>query len=308
MFGYTVPIESMLSPRDRICYRNYYCETCHLLREGYGLIPTLAVNYEMTFAALFFNSLLDEGEHLTFAPKKHFCILRHSASNSKMMRDLTAYTVLVAGNDLLDDRVDDGPSLKANMGLLGLNRAIAKARIEHPEYDAAIMSRYQQLRDAEREGGRDPTAMGELSAASMLDVLGMMLGERFNGKVRSLFKNLGIWVYVMDALEDLEEDFKSNAYNPFLADHFEFENRSDFIKDNMFPIGETMGGIIGNIQGAYASLRQDLRFNLPILDNIIYHGVPHSAQRIIRGDRNMGLSFANILSGRMNRGVPPSTI
>ena len=68
MFGYTIPIESALPQEDRISYRNYYCETCHHLREEYGFIPTLTVNYEMTFAALFFNSILDEGERIHYPP------------------------------------------------------------------------------------------------------------------------------------------------------------------------------------------------------------------------------------------------
>ena len=308
MFGYTVPIETILSPKDRITYRNYYCETCHHLREEYGFIPTLTVNYEMTFAALFFNSILEEGERIHYVPKKHFCLIRHSASHTELMRKLTAYSILVANNSLLDDKMDDSNSLKANLGLLGLNRAIIKAKNEFPEYNEAIMKGYEKLREIEASGECDPIVMGGYSAQSMIDVLEIMLGDSFDDRMHDLFRNLGIWVYVMDAIEDLDEDKEEGTYNPFIAGNPDFKDKKDFVKNNIFPIGETMGKIVGNIQAAYSSLRNDIRYNGDILDNIIYQGIPFSAHRIIRGDKTMSLSMINMITGRMNRGIPPTMV
>ena len=308
MFGYTIPIESALPLEDRIVYRNYYCETCHHLREEYGFIPTLTVNYEMTFAALFFNSILDEGKKLDHIPKKHFCLIRHSASDTELMHRLTAYTILVANNSLLDDKMDNGGSLKANLGLLGLNRAIRKAKDEFPEYNEAILKGYDKLREIEASGESDPVVMGGYSAQSMIDVLEIMLGDRFDSKMHELFRNLGIWVYVMDAVEDLDDDKNEGTYNPFIASNPDFTNKREFVKNNIFAIGETMGGIIGRIQASYASLRGDLRFNVNILDNIIYQGVPFSAHRIIRGDKLMNVTITDMITGRMNRGVPPTVV
>ena len=308
MFGYTVPIETILSPEDRITYRNYYCETCHHLREEYGFIPTLTVNYEMTFAALFFNSILEEGERIHYVPKKHFCLIRHSASHTELMRKLTAYSILVANNSLLDDKMDDSNSLKANLGLLGLNRAIIKAKNEFPEYNEAIMKGYEKLREIEASGECDPIVMGGYSAQSMIDVLEIMLGDSFDDRMHDLFRNLGIWVYVMDAIEDLDEDKEEGTYNPFIAGNPDFKDKKDFVKNNIFPIGETMGKIVGNIQAAYSSLRNDIRYNGDILDNIIYQGIPFSAHRIIRGDKTMSLSMINMITGRMNRGIPPTMV
>ena len=308
MFGYTIPIESALPYEDRISYRNYYCETCHHLREEYGFIPTLTVNYEMTFAALFFNSILEEGERIHYVPKKHFCIIRHSASHTELMHRLTAYAILVANNSLLDDKMDDGSSLKANLGLLGLNRAITKAKNEFPEYDEAILKGYDKLREIEASGESDPVVMGSYSAQSMIDVLKLMLGDSFDERMQGLFRNLGIWVYVMDAIEDLDDDKKEGTYNPFIAGDPDFTNKKEFVKNNIFPIGEIMGGIIGRIQAAYSSLRDDIRFNVNILDNIIYQGIPFSAHRIIRGEKMMNVSITDMITGRMNRGIPPTTV
>ncbi len=307
MFGYTIPIESKLSHHDRITYRNYYCETCHHLREEYGLMPTLTVNYEMTFAALFFNSILDEGESIHYEPKGHFCIFKKSASHTELMHRITAYSVLVANNSLLDDKMD-GSSLKANLGLLALNRAISKAKSEFPDYDEAILKGYEKLREIEASGECDPITMGSYSAQSMIDVLEIMLGDKFDDRMHRLFRNLGIWVYVLDAIEDLDDDMIEGTYNPFIAGNPGIKNKKDFVKNNIFLVGETVGKIVGNIQSSYLSLRNDIRFNGDILDNIIYQGIPHSSNRIIKGDKNMSLSLKNMITGRMNRGPPPTMV
>ena len=307
MFGYTIPIESALPCEDRITYRNYYCETCHHLREDYGFIPTLTVNYEMTFAALFFNSILEEGEKIHYRPKKSFCILRKSASHTELMHKLTAYSILVANNSLLDDKMD-GSSLKANLGLLGLNRAITKAKNEFPDYNEVILKGYEKLREIEASGECDPVTMGTYSSQSMIDVLEIMLGDKFDKRMHELFRGLGIWVYVLDAVEDLDDDKKDGTYNPFLVANPDFTNKKEFVKDNMFLIGETIGRIVGRIQAAYSSLRDDIRFNVNILDNIIYQGIPFSAHRIIRGDKMMNVSITDMITGKMNRGVPPTMV
>ena len=112
----------------------------------------------------------------------------------------------------------------------------------------------------------------------------------------------------MDAIEDLDDDKNEGTYNPFIAANPDFTNKKEFVKNNIFPIGEIMGGIIGRIQAAYASLRDDLKFNENILDNIIYQGLSFSAHRIIRGDKLMDMSITKMITGRMNRGVPPTMV
>ena len=307
MFGYTIPVEGLLSNDDRRIYRSYYCETCHHLREEYGYIPTLTVNYEMTFANLFFNSILDEGKLIDNKPGGFLCIFRHSASDDELMHKLTAYTILVAKNSLVDDVADNNNDLKGKLGLLALNPAIRNACKEFPEYDRVIMEGYEELRRIEGTGEKDPFIMGKYSAQSMLDVFDIMLGNRIDDDIRELFRGFGIWAYIMDAIEDLDEDHKEGQYNPFLVDNDSFHDKKQFIRDNIFMIGEIMGKAIKDIQDSYAVVRPRLRFNHNIIDNIINVGLSASAHRIIRGDK-MDFSLKNMLNGRMNRGLPPSSI
>ena len=307
MFGYTIPIESMLSSTDAKIYRNYYCETCHQLRQGYGFLSTSIVNYEMTFANIFLNSLLDEGTFIETQSKGRICILRRTAGKTELMKQLTAYTILVANNGLVDDKIDE-PSLKSNLGLLTLNPAITKARSDFPEYDRIIMEDYNILRDAEKKNCMDVVKMGQLSAQSMIDVFKMMLGDMFTGDLCQLFKNLGVWVYVMDAIEDLDEDAVNGTYNPFLTGRNDFTNMKEFIQRNIYELTDIVNDILGNIQTSYSTLRMSLKHNQTIIDNIIYYGIPASTQRILKGDKTMNPSLKNMISERLNRNAPQSMV
>ena len=113
MFGYTIPMEPMMRSEEVAAYRGYYCETCHQLRDGYGVMSTIIVSYEMTFANLVLNSVLDDGEIIKVPDTGRFCVFRHSKRHKELLKRLAAYTVLVANNGLIDDKMD-GPSVKSN--------------------------------------------------------------------------------------------------------------------------------------------------------------------------------------------------
>lgn len=305
MFGYTVPVENILDQDDRRIYRSYYCETCHHLKEEYGFASTLTVNYEMTFMNLFFNSVFDDGMLIDGKPGGLFCIFRKSACGNEMMHAMAAYTVLVANNSLIDDVADDSDTLRGKLGLLWLNRAITKAKNEFPEYDRCILNGYEKLRIAEKDKNNDPFKMGTLSSQSLIDVMRLMLKERLDRDIEELFRGFGIWVYIMDAVEDLDDDFRDGTYNPFLVGVGNYVNKRKFIKDNIFTIGETMGEAIKKIQIQYVKLRPRLIRNAAIIDNIIYQGLPYSAQRVLHGDK-LDLSCRNMINGKLTRAYPTS--
>ena len=201
MFGYTFPIEPMMTNEEQAAYRAYYCETCHQLRDGYGVMSTVIVSYEMTFANIILNSVL-KGGVIDREPKAgKLCVFRHSDNHTELLRRLAAYTVLVANNGLIDDKLD-GPSIKSNFGLLWLNRSIERAKRDFPQYDELIMKGYEMLREKEAAGCDDPIEMGKASAASMIWVLREMVGEVWTPDLEALFEGMGIWVYVLDAIED----------------------------------------------------------------------------------------------------------
>lgn len=76
---------------------------------------------------------------------------------------------------------------------------------------------------------------------------------------------------MLDALDDLKEDYKSKNYNPFLAKFGNFQNKEQFIADNKddidFIINITINKMIENFNLLPITEGRDL------LTNIIYYGL-----------------------------------
>lgn len=89
--------------------------------------------------------------------------------------------------------------------------------------------------------------------------------------------NIGRWIYIIDAFDDLKKDFKKKKYNPFL-------NRINDI-DNDLPILAkeleiTLTYTLSNIAAAYDILT--VRQNDAIIRNVLYSGLVGVQTQILK--------------------------
>ena len=93
---------------------------------------------------------------------------------------------------------------------------------------------------------------------------------------------LGRWVYLMDALDDLEDDAKRRCYNPFL-ERWDVgpQGPDDRQKTEIIAYGRGMLNVTVAELGVTYELLELKRYK-PILDNILYLGLPNSAEEVFR--------------------------
>jgi hypothetical protein len=300
MFGYTVPLYSKMMPNDLAIYQRYYCETCHQLKSEFGLTSTSAVNYDMTFNTLVLDALSKESTYLKGTPRSPFCVLKDPESKSDLMRNMAAYTILLTKWELVDDAVDL-PSIKSNFINLVLGRAISKAERKYPEYDDAIGKGFEELRKMEISNCKDAVFMGEKFGRSLSISLGNIADENDSSELRDLFSHLTSIIYVMDAVDDLDQDYLDDTYNPFLSKEEDYLNKKDYIEKNIYSITDTMSSAISSLQSSYCLVKDRMKANTGVTDNIVYHGIPDSARKILLGSSTAKLSVKNMLKGRAER-------
>ncbi|MDY0294053.1 MAG: DUF5685 family protein [Candidatus Methanomethylophilaceae archaeon] len=300
MFGYTVPLYGRMSSSDLAAYRGYYCEGCHQLRAGFGLASTAAVNYDMTFNTILLDALSGDGGGITGQRPGRICVLRGCSKDSGLMRRMAGYTLLLTKWELLDDSVD-GPSVKSRMASLVLNRAVEKAERLYPEHDRAVGEGFRRLRELEEEGCGDAEMMGREFGASLIPALRDAAGDSWSGELEELFVSLSALVYIMDALDDLDEDYLGGSYNPLLAGSERFLNKKDHIARNLYGYSALVGRVVGSLQTSYAEVRPSMGCNRGVTDNIVYHGLPDSAKRVLTGTSEARMSLGNALSRRRGR-------
>ncbi|MDR2846387.1 MAG: DUF5685 family protein [Candidatus Methanoplasma sp.] len=300
MFGYTVPLYSKLTASNLAVYRRYYCEGCHQLKAQFGLLSTATVNYDMTFNTLILNAVT--GDALDFERTKNspLCVFKKPGADSDLMRDMAAYTVLLTKWELVDDSVDK-PSLKSNLASLALNRAIRKAERLYPEYDEAVGKGFDELRSLEEAGCTDAAMMGRTFGDHLTKALNEIAGEHSSDPLKGLFSDLTAIVYIMDAVDDLDQDYLDGTYNPFLKDCEDYLNKKEYIARHIYDITGTMNSVMGSLQSNYSMVKSSMRANIGVTDNIVYYGIPNSAKGILSGLSTAKVSLKSILGNHSER-------
>ena len=59
MFGYVLPCQDELKVRELREYRSYYCGLCRCLKESYGFMGQLSLNYDMAFLGMLLTALYE---------------------------------------------------------------------------------------------------------------------------------------------------------------------------------------------------------------------------------------------------------
>ena len=300
MFGYTVPLYSRLTARELDSYQRYYCETCHQLKDQFGLVSTAAVNYDMCFNTIILNAVMGGDDSFEKTPKSWRCVFRKPFTDQELFRRMAAYTILLTKWELYDDRVDK-PSIKTQIIDLVLSRAISKAENEYPEYDRIVGNGFEALRKLEAEGCTDAVRMGQVFGRALTEPLSDIAGEYDSEPLRNLYTGLTTAVYVMDAIDDLEDDYRDGTYNPFVRACSRFINRDDYMAHNLYDIAQMTNSVLKDLQDTYTELRKSMAFMKEVTDNIVYLGIPESAKNAISGRGAAKMSVKNALERRKDR-------
>ena len=65
MFGYVTPCKMEMKIKDFEKFKAYYCGLCNSIKNTYGQLPRITLNYDMTFLAVLLDSLGDNKSNFT---------------------------------------------------------------------------------------------------------------------------------------------------------------------------------------------------------------------------------------------------
>lgn len=276
MFGYVRPFRPELKCKDFDLYKATYCGLCRCLRRRYGLIAPMFLNFDFTFLAL----LLWEPEEafITCRGRCHGNPLRKipMCPDSPALELAADESVVLSWWKLRDSVRDDGffGGLPARVLSAALGPAYRKAARRRPEFDRTARTCLEELAALERENcpSLDRTAD---AFARLLQGAAPREGER--GRVLSqLLYHLGRWIYLADARDDLEEDKLSGRYNPVAA-RFGQSGDDPVLRLTMDNSLELMGSALQ--LGEFGCRK-------PILENIVYLGLPAVEKAVFDGSWN----------------------
>lgn len=281
MFGYIRPLKDDLKVREYEQFKTCYCALCHTLKSAYGPLPRFFLSYDFTFLSML---LWDEGElpetrcgRCAASPinKKKYCL------PTKALKISAGYSVILSWWKLQDAIMDEGCFGKIRAGIFSVltKRAYNKAAAKTPDFAAAVADRLKRLGELEKDNitSLDETAEQFASiTASMADHVEEDAGRR---ALKQLLYHTGRFIYILDAINDLEEDYRAGRYNPVAA---RFNISGGILGDEeKRALDLTLRHSVNMIGTAYELLPKNVW--TPITRNIIYLGMPEAAKRVLEG-------------------------
>lgn len=215
MFGYVTPCKMELKVKDYEKFKAYYCGLCREIKNTFGNLPRLSLNYDMTFLAVLLDSLNDE----KIKAERKFCAFhprqkRAVITENSPLKYAAFCNVILTYYKLLDNINDDNKAL-SKIYLKVLSIYLKKAPAEYKDAAGFIEKSLNNLYDAEKNPYNK--SLDELSH-HFADLTGFILssyvGEhKDRDTLYFLGYNLGKWIYIIDAYDDLEKDMKNNKFN-----------------------------------------------------------------------------------------------
>ncbi len=273
MFGYVTPNKPELKVRELAQYQAWYCGLCKTLRETYGQVPRLVLDYDCTFLALLLAGI--SGEPFACTPGR--CGYKPFKKRAPVIGPCEAlsYTadinVLLYYYKLADDCRDE-KSIPAFAGHAALKAGAKLATKRRPAAATAIASGIAKLSELEQR--KEPSIDAAADAfANILKELALgydKLTEKQKAALSWLAYHMGRWIYLADAWEDRKKDEKAGSYNPFLITNATQERASFLL---------------------YASLHEmenacdllEIKANQGLIENIIYQGCRFRTKQLLEG-------------------------
>lgn len=184
------------------------------------------------------------------------------------------------------DDIDDSKFFKklfAYFLLKILNRSYKKACKAFASIDALIGEQMQRQKMAELDPAASIDSCAEPSAL-MLSYIAELLSSDVKQKVilKEFGYFLGRWIYLIDAADDLEKDFKCNNFNPFIK-VFNLQNLISYSESND-KIDPVLNQTLGRLISAYNLL--DIHKFKNVLDNVIYYGLQETQKKVLNKEKS----------------------
>ena len=262
MFGYVRINKMDLTFREFDYYKGYYCGLCKYLKENHGEVSRLSLNYDITFLILILTALYKLDSDITYER----CIANPLKKKMRIVNEITEYAAsmnILLSYYKLEDNLYDDNGIKDKLAYELYKGKLKKAYEKYPQKAEYIKQQLGNLRELENQESK--------SIDKVSNTFGNLMGEIFVYKkdeyeqnLRNIGFNLGKYIYILDAYEDLEEDNKKGRYNPFI----DYIDKKEELKNKVDRlISMSLGMATKNIE------QLNLEFNKSIIDNIIYSGV-----------------------------------
>lgn len=290
MFGFISVDKETISPKDYTYFNSFYCGLCLTIKKRYGNKARIFNNFDSTFAFTLLASYL--GLPILITRKncivhwfKKIPVLQLSNFQNRNLSEtdlidleklatlansMADITILLVKGKTLDNIYEKNKN--NNISSKIFKKTFKKAQNFMPNFDNFITQSVKKTLEFERNNCDNPEILANISGEILGKIPCEILKIKNDKPICKLFYELGKWIYYIDAIYDLEDDFKKHSFNPFIVKFQNFKSRQEFVSKNKFEILKYLNEPLDNIIKIYC---ENLRADNPnsLIDNIILKGL-----------------------------------
>ncbi len=277
MFGYVRARKDTLTEESWADYEAVYCGLCRTLGERRGLTARLFLNYDFAFLAM----LLAPAGAGTGAGCRR-CLLhpvkgKPACTGGEWLDIAADESVILAWWKLRDTVADSGffRGFPARLLSLFLKRAYRGARAARPEFDAGVAQCLAQLRELEEARCPSIDRTADCFARLLAQAAPESGDSARNRVIGQLLYHLGRWIYLVDGVDDVEEDRRAGRFNPVLA------RFPSWTEEDQTYLRQSMDQSLGLMGAAFQLLEPNPW--TPVVENVIYSGLPGVEELVFTG-------------------------
>ncbi len=285
MFGYVTPVKSELRDQDFVLYRAFYCGICKAIGKNYGSLPRFTTTYDVTFLSLLVHDVTSQDVEFYEAkcvgnPFRKKVMIR----DNELLDRLCAANIIMTYYKILDDVIDGGGG-KKRLARAAMKKPYLKAVKVLPEADEILKRRYGELREMEKAGEKSIDRVAHAFASLLKEVSFCVMGGKADDNTLSLCYNIGKFVYLIDALDDVDEDAKKGNYNPFLAAYGDFGSRREFFEAHKDEIAFALNSTVNRAIESFNGMSFTQSYSL--LKNIVHVGLRQKVAEVLGSDKKL---------------------
>ncbi len=106
-----------------------------------------------------------------------------------------------------------------------------------------------------------------------------VFGEKNDETLEKMMYNVGKWVYICDAIDDVDDDFKKKGYNVFLQ-NYEYKDKAAFLQEKKQTLEYVLMSAYNAVLESFDKIQ--VKKYEGILTNVIWYGMLNNTNELLR--------------------------
>lgn len=270
--------------KDHTEYKAYYCGLCKSIAKTNPQFMRMSVNFDIVALSLIAHNYAKltptakPGRCVVHPFSRKFPILEH---NEVQARIVDINTIL--GYYKLKDDNDDEKGIRKKFAKIYVKPKYKRAAKRMPQLDIELNRIYKDfdsIQKSQTESNKLPKLLEK--SGEMLVEIGKAACPNYDDKLIEFCDNLGKWVYLIDAYDDMRKDKKSNSFNPLIKKDVPLTE--EYIEEVTLMVQANLLEFISRMRDAYDLM--DITISEGPLSNIVYMGLKAETKAVLENRAN----------------------